>query len=141
MGSDRGEWTALWLAGIVIFVFDLITLALVAMWSSLRSRKTSTAGLSAIVRVCIVPWFLMGLFTAVMAVLETVFHYDPFNSFSGQAFLGAWFFISVLIDLLLSFWALNNLRTKFRLIVTQRLESRAGLWSKWFGGKHAEMNK
>ncbi|HEY0549489.1 MAG TPA: ABC transporter permease, partial [Verrucomicrobiae bacterium] len=38
MGSDQG--TALWLAGIVVFVFDLITLALVAMWSSLRSRKT-----------------------------------------------------------------------------------------------------
>ncbi len=140
MGSDRGEWTALWLAGIVVFVFDLITLALVAMWSSLRSRKTSTAGLSAIVRVCIVPWFLMGVFTAAMAVLDAVFHYDPFQSFSGQAFLGAWFFVSVLIDVLLSLWALNHLRTKFRLVVTQRLESRAGRWSRWFG-KRAQMNK
>jgi hypothetical protein len=141
MGSDRGEWATVWLAGIVIFVFDLITLALVAMWGSLRSRKTSTAGLSAIVRVCIVPWFLMGLLTVAAVFFELVFHYDPFRSFSGEAFVGVWFFISVLIDVLLSLWALNNLRTKFRLIVTQRVESHPTFWSNLFGRKRVEMNK
>jgi ABC-type transport system involved in multi-copper enzyme maturation permease subunit len=99
MGSDRGEWATMWLVGIAIFVFDLVTLALVAMWSSLRSRKTSTAGLSAIVRVCIVPWFLVGLLTFAAVFIELVFHVDPFRSISGQAFLAAWFFISVVIDM------------------------------------------
>jgi ABC-type transport system involved in cytochrome c biogenesis permease component len=141
VGSDRGEWTALWLAGIVIFVFDLITLALVAMWSSLRSRKTSTAGLSAIVRVCIVPWFLMGLFIGVVAILDLVFHFDPFGSISSQVFLAAWFFLSVLIDLLLGLSALHNLRTQFRLVVTQRHEPRAGFWKRWLGQKPVEVKK
>ena len=141
MGSDRGEWTTVWLAGIVIFIFDLITLALVAMWGSLRSRKTSTAGLSAIVRVCIVPWFLMGLLTVAAVFLELVFHVDPFRSITGEAFLGGWFFISVAIDLLLGVSALHNLRTQFRLVVTQRLESRAGFWERWLGRKPVEVKK
>jgi len=119
----------------------VITLALVAMWGSLHSRKTSTAGLGAIVRVCIVPWFLMGLFTAAVAILEMVFHFDPFGSVSGQAFLAAWFFTSVIIDLLLSLSALHNLRTQFRLVVTQRLESRAGFWKRWLGRNPVEAKK
>jgi ABC-type transport system involved in cytochrome c biogenesis permease component len=141
MGSERGEWTRYGLAAIVIFVFDLITLALVAMWGSLRSRKTSTAGLSAIVRVCIVPWFLMGLFIGAAAILEEVFQFNSFGSISDQVFLAAWFFISVLIDLLLSLSALRNLRTQFRLVVTQRLESRAGFWERWHRRKPVEVKQ
>lgn len=141
MSNDRGEWTTLWLAGIVIFVFDLVTLALVAMWSSLRSRKTSSAGLSSIVRVCIVPWFLMGLFLLSAVILEAMFDYEPFRSISGQGFVAVWFFISAGIDLLLGLSALHNLRSQFRLVVTQRLESRPGFWKQWLGRKPAEVKK
>jgi ABC-type transport system involved in cytochrome c biogenesis permease component len=141
MGGDRGEWTAVCLAGIVIFVCDLLTLALVAMWGSLKGRKASQAGLVAIVRVCLVPWLLMGAFSAIVAVLDAVFHFQPFRSVSGQTFLGAWFAISVLNDVLLSLWSLHNLRTRFRLVAMQRLESRAAFWGRWFGRKFAEMKK
>jgi hypothetical protein len=35
----------------------------------------------------------------------------------------------------LSFSALHNLRTQFRLVVTQRLEARVGFGARWLGRK------
>ncbi len=139
IGSDFSEWTCVWLAGIIMFVFDLITLSLVSMWGSLRSRKSSVAGLSAIVRVCIVPWFIMGLFSAVVAVLGEVFRVHWAHSLSGNVFLGVWFGISVLIDVLLCLLSLNNLRTQFRSVVTQRVESRSAFLGRWLVRQRREM--
>ncbi|HEY0549778.1 MAG TPA: hypothetical protein VGF13_09255, partial [Verrucomicrobiae bacterium] len=80
-------------------------------------------------------------FIAAVAILDLVFHFDPFGSISSEVFLAAWFFISVLIDLLLSFSASHNLRTQFRLVATQPLQSRAGFWERWLGGKPVEVKK
>jgi ABC-type transport system involved in multi-copper enzyme maturation permease subunit len=135
--DGRGVWVALCLAGISIFVFDLITLALVAMWGSLRSLRSNQAGagITAIVRVCIVPWFLFGAFGAFMAVLEEVFRIHPFSSSSSTPYilLGVWFLISVANDVLLATWSLNNLRTRFRTVAMERTQKRTGLWGKWRG--------
>ncbi|HTD65608.1 MAG TPA: ABC transporter permease subunit [Candidatus Limnocylindria bacterium] len=137
MGGDRGTWIGVWIAGIGVFVLDLITLALLAMWLSLRNRKSSQAGLTAIVRVCIVPWFAFGAFSAFVAILEGVKNL-PFSNWSGSAFLIAWVLLSVLNDVLLSLWSLRNLRENFRLIATQRLESRAAFWGRLLGGKFSK---
>jgi hypothetical protein len=133
--SERGAWVAFCLAGISIFVFDLVTLALVAMWGSLRSLKANQAGagITAIVRVCIVPWFLFGAFGAFMAVLDEVFHIHPFTESSSIPYIlvGVWFLISVANDVLLATSSLNNLRTHFRAVATERAQKRIGLWGRW----------
>lgn len=142
MYGDRSTWIAVWLAGIGMFVLDLITLALLSMWLSLRSRKSSQAGINAIVRVCILPWFIFGGFGASIAILEEVFHMHPLGS-SDSAFpvVIVWVILGVANDLLLGLGALRNLRAKFRLVATQRLESRAAFWGRWLGQKFAAARK
>jgi ABC-type transport system involved in multi-copper enzyme maturation permease subunit len=140
--SERNVWVALCLAGIFIFVFDLATLALLAMWGSLRSRKSSQAGITAIVRVCILPWFLFGALGAVLAILDEVFHVRPLSTVnSGYVFLAIWFTIAFVNDLLLGAWALQKLRTQFRAVAMERLESRAAIWGRWLGRKFARVRK
>jgi len=137
--SGREFWIALCLAGIFIFVFDLITLALLSMWGSLRSHKAAQAGITAIVRVCVVPWFLFGAFGASVAILEEVFRIHIFRGVgdTGEWLLGIWFGISFLNNLLLATWSLRNLRTQFRVVAMQRLESRVAFWKRWLGHKAA----
>ena len=137
-GSDgRTLWILMCLAGLGIFVLDLITLTLHSMWLSLRGRKTSQAGISAIVRVCVVPWFLFGAFCAFIAVLDEVFRYRPFNNVEGHWLLAVWVGISVLNDFLLGASALRNLRTRFRVMAMERIETRASFWRSLFGSKPA----
>ena len=141
--EGRGWWTAMCLAGISIFVFDMITLALVSMWSSLRNLKANqaSAGITAIVRVCVVPWFLFGAFGAFMAVLEEAFQVRPLSSSSATPYvlLGVWFLISAANNVLLASWSLRNLRTRFRIVATQPLELRRGFLGRLIGRKVAEM--
>jgi ABC-type transport system involved in cytochrome c biogenesis permease component len=141
MYGDRGTWITVCLSGIGVFILDLITLALLSMWLSLRSRKSSQAGIQAIIYICVVPWFLFGAFSAFMAILDEVFHVRVLSGSTGHIFLGAWIAIAVTIDLLLGSWAMRNLQTKFRLIATHRLESRAAIWGRWLGKKFAEARK
>ena len=141
--SERELWIALWLAGISIFVFDLITLALLAMWGSLRSRKSAQAGVTALVRVCVVPWFLFGAFGACVAILEEVFHIRIFRGVNntGYALLGIWFGISFVNNLLLAAWSRRNLDTQFRAVAMERMESRATFWGRWLGRKLADTRR
>ncbi len=141
VGSDRDLWLGVWFAGITIFILDLVTIALVATWLSLRNRKSSQAGFSAIVRVCIVPWFAFAAFCAFAAMLEFVFRARLFNNWPGTVFLTVWFLLSVLNDLLLGLWALRNLSTNFRLVAGQRGNSPAGFWAKWFNAKAQDGGK
>jgi hypothetical protein len=140
--GDRGLWIAVCLAGISIFVLDLVTLALTSMWLSLKSRKGSQAGLSAIVRVCVVPWFLFGAFGAFVVILEEVFRIRAVSNWlSGSfTFLTVWFLLSLGTDAALSIWSLHNLRQRFRRVATERAGRRA-FWARWFGGRSAEPTK
>lgn len=130
--SDRNLWIALWLAGLVMFVLDLAALALLAMWMSLKNRKPTQAGLIAIVRVCIIPWVLFGMFGAVVAILDEVFRIKlPSSKYEGLGMLGVWFAISFINSLLLALNSLRNLRTQFRACALDRSETRAPFWRRW----------
>ena len=132
--DDRASWIVMWLSGAGIFIFDLVTLALLAMWGSLSGRKSSQAGLSAIVRVCVLPWFLFGVVVAFLAILEEGFHIRPFGAnVPGYWIIVLWFVISLVLDALLAGWALRRLRNDFRTVATQRIESRTAIWGRWLG--------
>ena len=142
VSEDRAIWTVMWLAGIAIFILDLVTLALLGMWGSLSGRKSSQAGLSALVRVCVMPWFLFGAVCALLAIIEEVFHPRPLsNNAPGYIFIGMWFVISLINDALLAGWALRRLRADFRIVATQRIESKAAIWGRWLGKKFAASRK
>lgn len=132
--EDRTSWTVMWLAGAGIFIFDLVTLTLLAMWGSLSGRKSNQAGLSAIVRVCVLPWFLLGVVVASLAIMEEVFRFRPFGTnVPDYWIILLWFVISLATDALLAGWALRRLRADFRTVATQRIESQATIWGRWLG--------
>lgn len=138
--SDRHMWIAVWLAGIAVFVLDLVTIPPLAVWLSLTGRKTSRASTTSFVLICCLRWILFGGFVAGIAILEEFFRYRRMSSNSGWFFLGVWFAFAVVIDLLLCAWSLKNLKTRFRLVATQRPESRGTLWGKWLGRALARNN-
>lgn len=130
MYGDRDLWIWTWLVGVSIFVLDLLALAVQAMWLSLKMRKPSQAGSTAILRVCILPWALFGAFLALVAVIGITTNNSIFLANSGGALLFVWFSISLLNDLVLGPSALRNLRLRFREIAIQRPDARASFWSR-----------
>jgi ABC-type transport system involved in cytochrome c biogenesis permease component len=140
--SDRNEWIAVWFAGLIIFVLDLITLALLSMWMSLKNRKPTQAGLIAILRVCIVPWALFGGMGAILAILDEVFHIKIVpGSREGMFFLGIWFAIGLGNSLLLALTSLRNLHTQFRACALDRSEMRAPFWRRWMNRSTNEISR
>jgi ABC-type Na+ efflux pump permease subunit len=140
--DERTLWILVWLAGILIFVLDMVTLPPLAMWLSLSGRKNTRAGTSALVLVCIIPWFVLCAFAALVEIVAAVSNTRPIaNSNAGWTFLGVWFAASVVIDVLLASWSLKSLKAKFRLVATQRAESRGAIWGRWFGRKVADMKR
>lgn len=135
--NDRGFWVAMCLAGIAVFVLDLMALALHSTWLSLRGRRTSRAGLTAVARVCVVPWFLFGAFGAFMVMLEVFFRIRPFGRHDEYWLLGVWFALALLNDLLLGVTSHYNLKLRFRDVATERPESRPGFWARLAGRKPA----
>jgi ABC-type Na+ efflux pump permease subunit len=134
--NDRNEWIAIWFAGLVMFVLDLVALALLSMWMSLKNRKPTQAGLIAILRVCIIPWALFGMFGAVIAILDEVFRIRLIpGSREGMFFLGVWFIIGLGNSLLLAITSWRNLSTQFRICALDRSEARVSFWRRWTGRK------
>jgi ABC-type transport system involved in multi-copper enzyme maturation permease subunit len=133
--NDKELWVAMWLAGILIFVLDLFTIPPLTIWLSLTGRKATRAGTSALVIICCVPWFMLGVFGAFMALMNEVFGVEFFNNGNelGWILIGVWFLTSLLLDIILGNWARRNLHEKFRLVATQRLETKAGFWKRMFG--------
>lgn len=139
--GDREMWSAIWLSGIIVFILDLVTIPPVAVWLSLAGRKTGRAGTTALVLVCCLPWIAFAGFAAFMTILHEVFRLWQGWNDPGWLFLGAWFALSVLNDMLLGGWAMRNLQTRFRLVATQRLEIRGALIGRWLGRKYAETRR
>jgi ABC-type transport system involved in multi-copper enzyme maturation permease subunit len=140
--NDRNEWIAIWLAGLAMFLLDLAALTLLSMWMSLKNRKPTQAGLIAIVRVCIIPWALFGMFGAVVAILDEVFRIKLIpGSREGMFFLSVWFIIGLGNSLLLAITSLHNLRTQFRICALDRSETRAPFWRRWMNRTSAEVSK
>src|SRR6185369_1049182 len=50
------DWTLLWIAGISMFIADLVTLSWMGMWLGLTSRSITRAASAALVRVLVLPW-------------------------------------------------------------------------------------
>ncbi len=139
--NDRHEWIAMWLAGLGMFVLDLAALALLAMWMSLKNRKPTQAGLIAIVRVCLIPWALFGMFGAVVAILDEVFRIKLPSHWDGMFFLGVWFVIGGVNSLLLALISLRNLRAQFRECALDRSELRVPFWRRWVSRTAVEPSK
>jgi ABC-type transport system involved in multi-copper enzyme maturation permease subunit len=117
MGSNEPtEWLLMCLAGIIVFVSDLIVLSMVAMWLGLTSRKPGRAFGKTIFFVLLLPWLVFFALIAIIAYGGK----EP----ESKAILGIWFAISLAVDALLFSWASLNLRTRFREVATSRFDQK-----------------
>ena len=128
--GEQGFWVWMWLAGIVMFVADVVTLYWLGMWTGLAMRNPKHAFGGAIVPVLALPWIGLGI---VMTIIELL-PYELRRPFRWDGFpLLVWFVFGILVDLLFGLSARRNLLTNFRLIAAQRYQPRPSWWQRWFG--------
>jgi hypothetical protein len=133
--SEVDVWVGVWLAGMVMLVWDLLALSWVGPWMALNSRSALRASMAALVRICLLPWVLYGLGAAVLAVLDTFLHLHSLGRWEPWGFVGAWFVLSAALNVLFAGWAAWRLCTGFREIATRRFDAppRYGEWGRVLG--------
>ena len=113
----------MWMAGISMFIADLITLAWVSMWLGLNSRSSIRAALAAIVRVLFLPWL------AFLALLTGAAFYSAFltryvsHGHEAKMLIALWMAFGLINNVIFGFWAARNLHQNFRLAATRRFET------------------
>lgn len=116
---------AMWGAGLVMLVLDILALTWVAMARALTSRSHNQATISTLLRVLVLPWVLFGLVMAVgnawsSLTQATVWSPDwPFN-------LGLWFGLGLGADLLFGSLAWRQVHYDFREMALRRFERGPG---------------
>ncbi len=123
-GRHDGYLVWAWIAGMVVFLADVVTLSWLGMWRGLNSRRPNRAAAASLVRILFLPWMVFLLFVT-LSVL-----FDSFGRRSGvwesKAPIFIWMALSLVFAALFGLPARRKLITRFREVATQRFESRVG---------------
>jgi ABC-type transport system involved in cytochrome c biogenesis permease component len=126
---QEGDWVLVWIAGITIFIADLITLAWVSMWTGLRSLNTNRASGAAMARVLILPWLLFAMMWTGVAILEEINRRIlPRWVTDETTAIVSWAVIGLAVDIFFGAWAYRNLTGKFRETVAARFDKQRKGW-------------
>jgi hypothetical protein len=122
-----GDWVLLWIAGVTIFVADVITLAWVSMWTGLKSVNANRAAGAAMARVLVLPWLLFAMLWTGIAILDEMNRGSMPRWLNDEdAAIVSWIVIGLAIDVLFGVLAYRNLMFNFRHTVAARFEKRRG---------------
>jgi hypothetical protein len=125
------QMQAAWLAGMLMLVADLVTLAWVGMSRALVARNHNLATISTISRVLVLPWALFGTTVAVANVgylLALGRAWDPGQLFYVKLWLG----LGLAVDLAFGLAAWWQLRYRFRQIALRSFDPVASGFVHWF---------
>jgi hypothetical protein len=116
MGADT-DAVLMWVAIMIIFVVDAVTLSTFGMWLGLTAKRSSRAIVQSLFYVLCLPWLILfGMLTYMMLV--------RFSGLESMAFfVGTYFVVSLAVDFVLFLRASGNLTTRFREVATQRFDS------------------
>ena len=115
--QEKERLHAFGIAGIFMFVIDVLALVGMAMAAALTVRNPNHTSIKTIFRVLILPWIA---FVAIAIVVAT----DSGSDRPGWRFyLGLWFMLGILADLGFGIPAWNQLRTRFRVLALQSLSA------------------
>jgi ABC-type transport system involved in multi-copper enzyme maturation permease subunit len=116
MGADT-DAVLMWVAMMIIFVVDAVTIATFGMWLGLTAKRSSRAIVQTLFYVLCLPWLILfGMLTYMMLV--------RFSGLESMAFfVGAYFVVSLAVDFVLFLRASGNLTSRFREVATQRFDS------------------
>lgn len=124
--SSRHEtsWVWTWIAGMVVFLVDVVALSWLGMWRGLNSRRPNRAAAAALVRILFLPWMVFFLFMTVTVLLDSFGRRSGLWESNAPVFI--WFAISLAFAALFGVPARRKLLTQFRNVATQRFETRPG---------------
>lgn len=126
-------WVWIFLAAIAMLIADMITIAWLGMWIGLTATKANKASGAIVSRVMALPWAIFMVGVTSLGILFSLLRWTPPSLPDPEyVFLGAWFGISLLNDLIWIAWSGERLYGQFRERATQRA---APAKRRWFGGK------
>ncbi len=113
--QEKQTWALLFVAGMTVFVFDLVMLSWVGMWRGLTSKRSNRAFSGTIVRVLVLPWLFFGLIMMGVALVDSMNNIRLFRFVKSEdatlLVLGLWFALSFSTALFfgsLSCWKLHH---------------------------------
>ena len=123
LGAEKdSDWTMTWIAGITMFITDLMALSWLSMWLGLNSRSAIRAIAATLVRILVLPWLaFLGLLTA-LAFSNTFLSRIMPQGMDGKIMIGAWIIFGLVNNALFGFWAFRKLQTGLRMAATTRFE-------------------
>ncbi|HEV8541135.1 MAG TPA: hypothetical protein VGR78_01975, partial [Verrucomicrobiae bacterium] len=114
--SSDTEWILTWVAMIIIFLVDIMTISALGMWLGLSRKRPGRAIAQTLFSVLGLPWLvLFGMVTYMSLV-----NFSQMGS--ANFFIGAYFVVSLVIDFVLFLNASGNLTSRFRQVATQRFD-------------------
>jgi ABC-type transport system involved in multi-copper enzyme maturation permease subunit len=125
--GKSSEWGSLWIAGMTMFVADLVALYWVGMWLGLSARNPKRAFSGTILRVLVLPWIAFCAFLMFAAMAPT-----SVRDMGWEVFLGTWFALGLAADIGFGLHARHKLLTEFRLIAAQRYQPQVSIWKRLF---------
>ncbi|MFN7138940.1 MAG: hypothetical protein ACK4UN_06355, partial [Limisphaerales bacterium] len=125
------EWILVWVAGLTIFVFDLVALAWLGMWLGLTNQKVNRASGGAVARILFLPWLALGLTIAFFGILSLSPAIRQMLSFNlpDYFFTLYWFLLSAVNNVIWIVYAKRKLNERFREIATQRFDAPRSFWN------------
>ena len=120
-GDQPRYWVLFWLAGIIMFISDLVALYWIGMWQGLTARNPGRATLTCVSRVMVLPWVAYALLLLILVLISA----NGPNRFEGGSgfFLAMWFFFGLAADIAFAAHARHRLLTAFRLAAQQQYVS------------------
>ena len=121
-GASTGYYvmlTTTMIAGIIMLLADGVALGWVTMWQAMIEKRPRTAAGSALVRIMVLPWVIMGFMA-------------PFGLFfeSPYGVLIWWFILGIGLDLAFGTMSREKLKAEFRTQAAFRPDERMGLLGK-----------
>jgi ABC-type transport system involved in cytochrome c biogenesis permease component len=119
---NNENWRLIWIAVIGMLLADMVTLSWLGMWMGLRRRNANRAAAAALWRVLVLPWI-------VFLVCDALVGLTGLLGLEERTRILAWLAIGVGLDLYYGLRSRASLLGKFRRLVAERYERRAGLWA------------
>lgn len=119
MWDSSNDWVVLCLGVMIIFIFDLYTLARVGFWLSLTAKKANWAFAGTLARVLVLPWAVLVFGLTFLSLLPAQ---TPIEGLGELGLLWIAFAVALVNDAVFYTWAQTNLQEHFRSVATQRFQ-------------------
>ncbi len=131
--DDKAFLTWMFLAGIAVFLADLLGIAWTGMWLGLTSRKANRATFGTFWRVLLLPWVIYAVAVTSFVLLDEVFRFSSAPGMPGSGhgeywLLGLWVLISVGCTAWFGLRARNRLVHELREVAITRYTIKSGGW-------------